>query len=666
MKTKILLAALMSATCSIVWAADAPKGAQGAEVPSWSAWGGTISFGLNKDQMHDIGMTLQQESDVLPKNARRLTDGLNVVQAIGFDMFALRQTGSIEFRAQNGSFAGFLSGSLQARGGYKFSLSSGEVVDLTNFRLRPNPAKPMYLDVIDANGVAWFYIDKLMFELLSKNTVLAIYTADMRISSELAKRSGHPEMVAHPIADLEILSEVNRQGGDGTDEVEATTHWHGEQVDGQPTGTVYEADLFMQNVNISKLRQRNQTGNAGTGEVVFAPDSTLRNNVNIGTQAVTIAGQGTLGTSTALWTARIPWYTKFSGNNAPYNNDQHPFLIWDMYRINADGGIEQIGRSGVKHAFIIANQGCLETQMSHSLGRGCSDTYSTGNNDSNAYLSFRSEIVPATNQWGRCGSLFDPGCTGNNTNGSPTSDGYDRRLVVNESQISSTQNPGATFLFDSWYLARQDINIYNSMASVTGTPTYTNGNWVFQGQANYKLGSVTDRWISSLPASTQGASSELTSGEGHAKTAVRVTDLGNGQWRYHYAIHNLDFARAVTQGVEPNLRVLSNKGFNSFSVSLPAGVNVISSNFSDGDLDASNQWSFSSANNTLTWAAPTGGSLDWGTLFLFTVVADAAPTQGIGFLGVAEAGTPTSLVVDTVVPGLTDALYANGFDSASP
>src|SRR5690606_19040847 len=111
-----------------------------------------------------------------------------------------------------------------------------------------------------------------------------------------------------------------------------------------------------------------------------------------------------------------------------------------------------------------------------------------------------------------------------------------------------------------------DINIYNSMATLTGTPTFTSDAWNFSNQANYKLGSITDRWVENLPAATQARNTELAVSEGHTKLAVRVTNLGNGQWRYHYAVHNLDFARAVTSGAEPNLRVLSNKSFDRFSV----------------------------------------------------------------------------------------------------
>ncbi len=635
----------------------------------WAAWGGTVAVHLNESNLRAMGMRIDQRAGKLSSNVERLTDGLNVRQALGSEIFALRESGSIQFRADRGSFVGFLGGSLQTRGGYTLSLDDGSTIPLVDFRLRPNADNAMWLDVVSGDGKAWFYVDKLMYELVNKNHVLAIYTADMRATRELAERTGHPELADAPIGDLEILTQVTHQSGGGAKDFLGTpspSHYHGEQVVGQPVGTVYQADLFMQNITIDRVNESNNTGPSGNGRVVFAPNSTLRNNVNAGTALQTISGQGALGTSSALWTAWIPWHTKFSGIFAPYGNDQHPFLIWDMYRINADGGIEQIGRSGVKHAWLTTNQNCAsgENFSSYVLGRSCGDTYSTYNNNANQDLSIRSEIIPATGQWGRCQSIFDPNCSGNNTNSQPSNDGFVRRMVVNESQISATVNPGASYLFDSWYLARQDINIYNSMATITGTPVYSGGNWNFAGQSNFKLGSVTDRWMENLPTNTLSSqNAELSVGEGHTKVAVRVMDAGGGKRTYHYAVHNLDFARASTSGAEPNLAVLSNKGFNQFRVPIPAGVSVVSNRFSDGDLVAGNDWSFSASGGYLTWTAPSGASLDWGTLFLFSVTTYSSPVTAVSQLQPATSGVQMSFDVSTLAPSSSDIIFEDGYES---
>ncbi|MEO8010635.1 MAG: hypothetical protein ABI650_03215 [Dokdonella sp.] len=667
MKSRALTLALMIALCPVV------AGAQGLVSPSsgtaatWSAEGGTVGVRLNPDLLGDLGIAIVNRHDVLPKGAPRLTDGLNVRQAYSVDLFGLEPASPIEFNADRGSFAGFHSGALQVRGGYLLDLGAGETIDLTDFQLRANATDPMMLDVVSRDGMAWFHVDKLMYELVAENRILAVYTSDLRASSELAARLQHPEMAGQAVGDVEILTRIAQQGTggskDGRGGIPTPSHWHGDAVAGQPPGTVYQADLFMLNFTISRMRQTGTSGHGGNGRVVFAPSSTLKNNVNAGTPAVTVPGQGALGTSTALWSAWIPWYRKFTGTFAPYQNDQHPYLIWNMYRVDPDGGIQQIARSGVKHAWLTTNGSCApgENFSGQVLGRSCTDTYGTGNNDANQDLSLRSEIIPATNEWGRCGSIFDPNCVGSNTRPSPPDDGYTRRLVVNEAQLSNTVNPGATFLFDSWYLARQDINIYNSMASVTGTPTYSGGNWNFGGQSNYRLGSITDRWVENLPPGTQASNSEIAVAEGHTKVAARVVNLGNGTWRYHYAVHNLDFARARTSGSSPNLRVISNLGFDRFSV--PVGNGTITDiTTGDGDLAASNDWSGAAGNGTVSWA-PTSRTnpLNWGTLILFSFTSNQAPETGTATLRVAQAGTPQTLQATAVLtpPAIRGAAFGS-------
>jgi hypothetical protein len=422
-------------------------------------------------------------------------------------------------------------------------------------------------------------------------------------------------------------------------------------VPGVP-GATYQADLFMQTFNTQFMRCNGCTGANGNGEMVFAPNSTLRNNNNNGTAVATVANDP-LGTSSALYTADIPWYEKFSSPRPPYNNDQHPFLIWNLYRFNADGSIDQIGRSGVKHAFLTLNTSCSENPGdSHILGRGCSDLYSTGNNDANNSLGPRSEIIPATNVWGRCGSVYDVNCDGvQNQSGYGS---YDQRLKVRESQISAVTNPGASFRFESWYLARQDINILNSMASrqATFTPNSTTWSVGLQSPAsagNYRLGPAIDRWVDPAAPGANERSTMVTTPEGSVKVAVKAIDLGNGQWRYHYAVMNLDFARARTEGAEPNLRVLSNLGFDY--IRIPVGTASVSDfAFSDGDTDASNNWIPELRDGRISFSAATrGNALNWGTMFRFSFTANQAPATGSVFLHIAADNTRETLPVAGVL-----------------
>jgi hypothetical protein len=159
---------------------------------------------------------------------------------------------------------------------------------------------------------------------------------------------------------------------------------------------------------------------------------------------------------------------------------------------------------------------------------------------------------------------------------------------------------------------------------------------------------------------------ELAAPEGHAKVAVKVTDLGGGKWRYNYAVMNFDFSRAVTTGAEPNLKVVSNKGFDSFSVPVPPGATVLSAGANVGDTNPNMNWRSQVGNGHVKWsndlsisglasnafAKPTSlPTLDWGVLYSFSFTTTTGPVNGSASLHVAQAGTPASYAVSTLVPG---------------
>ena len=325
----------------------------------------------------------------------------------------------------------------------------------------------------------------------------------------------------------------------------------------------------------------------------------------------------------------------------------------------------------MKQAFLTTNGGCLDSgdHNSHVLGRGCTDTYTTGNNDSNNALSPRWEILPATGQWGRCGSTFDVNCDGV-ANQSPGTDNYYERMKVDESQIAP--GSGTSWLLDSWYLAREDINIYNSMATVRTTQSWNGSVWVI-GYDTQTLGPAIDRWVApSAKRSALGVGVQLTgSGRGidnvpsfdaaslsrelvvdgaHAKVAVRANRIGPNLWRYHYAVMNFDFAFATTSGAEPNLRITSTRGFDGFSIATSAAAG--GAVFRDGDLDANNNWTFAPSPGQVRWnnAASAETTLGWGMLYSFTLTSSAPPQLGLATLHAAGAPTPVSYTVRTLVP----------------
>lgn len=665
--TRLLTLACGFSLLGIAYAADTLPQRSGATtkqaVRPWAAAGGSVTIRWNRDLATDLGIRISTTG-----NARK-------VGRYEGERFELDRTTQLRFDVQRGYLHGFNGGALRARGGYSLDVR-GTRIALADFRLVPRQGKAgqkvQQFNLVGADGTPWFYVDRLMHELSNNDRTLAVRTSDIRISAQLARRLGQPEVAGWTIGEVQFDAPVVAQGS-GVMQLSNNITWHGDPA---PGGGIYENDLFMKQITAQYMRCNGCTGASGSGDVVIAPSSTLRNNVNEGNIAATVPGDP-LGTSTARYTASMPWYSKFSGNFPPYGNDQHPYLIWNMYRVNADGSLEQIGRSGVKQAFLTTNGGCLDTgdNNSHVLGRGCNDTYSTSNNDFNNSLSPRWEILPATGQWGRCGSTFDTNCDGT-ANPSPATDQFYQRMIVDESQIAP--GSGASWMLDSWYLARQDINIYNSMATVRTTQQWNGSVWVV-GFDTQTLGPAIDRWVSpkrrpargplgddaQIATTVEGAGTlrgpvasidsaslnqELVVDGAHAKVAVRAIKIGPNLWRYHYAVMNFDFAFAQTSGAEPNLRILSTRGFDGFALATSAVVSTPV--FRDGDLDAGNNWQLTQGPGSLRWnnGASASTTLGWGMLYSFTVTSDAAPRVGTATLHAIGAPTPVSYTVQTLVP----------------
>jgi hypothetical protein len=652
--TCIALAGISAASAGVIDSANQATGSQ-----SWSAWGGKIGFRWNPDLLDNINIKI---------SGNGATDASDLRNHRWFDV---RQSGGLHFDVFNGSLQGFTGGSLQMRDGFAMRLPDGSSIDLHNLSLRARSDNPRVLDIVSSDGQVWLYSDRIMFELTDNNRTLAVRAADVRISEALAARIGVPDSAGWEIGDIAMNSQVNIVGNDPAPDRACSPYpWPGVAVPSH-AGSVYQADLFMQTFNVDPVGCQSCDGPGGANDGIagFAPSSSLINNKNDGTAVATVPNDP-LGTSTALYTANIAWYTKFSGTppayNAPYKNDQHPFLIWNLYRINADGSIEQVGRSGVKHAFLTINASCMDScNDSHSLGLGCGDTYGTFNNDSPSDMGPRSEIIPNKGIWGRCGSIFDPTCSGSEHSNGNTS--WTQRLQTHESQIDPAANPGATYKFESWYVARDDINIYNSMASLSVTPHYQSSQWSLSNQTGYRLGPVIDRWVDPTSPGPNAMNTELANSEGHAKVAVKATDNGNGTWTYTYAVMNLDYARGVLQAPPgtggPDPRVISNKGFDSFSIPVPSGATVTNPVFRDGTTDPAGKWVPRVANGSVTWSAAgldrgspigsnkRGPTLDWGTLFSFSVTVNKAPSSGSSTLHSATTGTPAAFTVATLVPG---------------
>jgi hypothetical protein len=618
----------------------------------WSFNGGEASLRFNTSYLEVFGIGVDS-----PGMERRAHDAQAAPMAI-------RSRDGIQFSASAGTLDRFLGGVLHVDGRFALTLPGGESLQYDGFQLRVDERNPLRWNVIGDDGRTWLYVNHLMYKLTDDGDGFFVRSADLRIAPALAQRLKLPQIADGYIAELKLTSELRTRGpGDMGAIAGGDPNFHG---DPHPDGGTYEADVLMENYTMSFSRCRQSTG-SGTcdgngpddGEVVFTPSSTLRN-------------------TNRPNTADIPWYQKFTGWMNPYgypypNADQHPYLIWNLYRI-VDGQLEQIGASGVKHAFLTVNVGCApgaNTGNGHILGKNCGDTYGTGNNDSPWDLGPRHELVPATGYWGRCGSIFDTDCDGSED--SVSTSGYRDRLIVRESQLST---PGAEYFSESWYIVQDDIDIYNTMMHRPITPGAGSGGWTPGSQGTGVLGPLIDRWVD--PKASPHASAEIDAAGGHAKVAVKVKTLdecpaGSGLsgtcYRYDYVVHNFDFGNPVygeaPNDAPPDLRVVSNLGFGAFRVpAQDAAIHVGDGHFADIDIDPANDWTATVDDGGVTWTAPAGNELNWGTLYRFSFVTDVEPDpESVMNVGLTVAGDESEVLKAAVmVPKGMGYIFVNGFE----
>ena len=529
--------------------------------------------------------------------------------------FRAAQPWSLSFETQNGHFEGLFSGAARHQGGFDLEWKGGKL-SLHGFSVRPGTA-PRSLEIVDREGRVVLEGTHLHWSLDKEAGRLQIFNIDLRLTKLVAARLGREALAGKAVGTLSIVASVNvpetliTEGGSPP----GCNDWSGEQ------------DVAL--INIGTVGQLSRSG----GEVVMVPSATLKN----------------------VGTANVPWYSKFSGFYPPYNNDQHPFLTWSAFRIT-DEGIHQLGVSDIKHAFLTLNINCDPGACTdgHILGLGCEDVYGTGTNSNNNSLAYREEILAASGVWAHCNepeagtpSHFDPNGDCSSGDFSPAGENsFTHGLIVQESDLSDDT---ADYYFSSWYLIRDDIDIFNTMGYKKINPQFSGSSWTFGFLTTLANGSPVDAWI---PKDTDeshqlNAVLGLGLGMGHLQLAVDVTDLGDGYHRYDYALMNHDF----------------DQGVDSFSIPLPAGVSVRSHAFRDIDQNGANDWVADVAADAITWSTPDADNfLPWGVLFNFSIEADSGPTASLATLDVTGDYIPATLEIAARAPA-SQLLFADGFES---
>jgi hypothetical protein len=310
-----------------------------------------------------------------------------------------------------------------------------------------------------------------------------------------------------------------------------------------------------------------------------------------------------------------------------------------------NGRFEQIGMAWGKHGFTALQQTlcgtCQASSTGNYLGIGCSDPYSSSLNGSQSGLGTRSEVNAAT-------GVF-PGTANSGMPSAAATIG--RRLQINADDLNPTLNSGATYIFEAQYVHQQDATAGNKMNNASYR-TFTVG--ALSGGA-YAL-TLTGPTVQQQPAITAwpllDTSASLANvdvpNDGRFIAGVSVRANGNGTWRYEYAVHNLNSDRAG----------------RSFSVPVPAGVNITNIGFKDinyhsGDPSNPTDWTSAIAAGSVTWTGGTysvsvnSNALRFASMYNFWFDADRPPIAAnatIGLFKPGATGSPNSVDVASKGP----------------
>jgi hypothetical protein len=500
-----------------------------------------------------------------------------------------------------------------------FSLTSGQyTVKVNSFRLVPTPSPTNPSDIVtfnlfDQNDRHLFTIDSVHIEYDREKSLLLMSNMDLFASKELA------ELLHTPILENQVVGQLHTYNQLAIPAT-AQRELRGGSCATHPVWPINAGGAGDADVQLMTIGSVQWVRNIGADKIIVAPSARLKN----------------------VGTADVPWHRQFTGPEAPYSNDQHPFLNWSMYR-EVDGRFEQIGYSGVKHAFLTINSNCtINCGDSHILWLGCEDVYGVGNNDSSFDLGPRAEISADTGVWENCGSFFDPKpCTGNHQNSSNGTD--ENRMTIYESDLTDPDNSG--IYMQAWYLIRDDINIFNTMGYRPLSPVASGNGWNM-GAGSFTNGAALDNYMPPNTMDTMQASSRIKTGEGQFTVAMKVADLGNGMYRYNYSVENYEF--------DPR--------FISFNIPLSDSSVMADTVFSDPDHDLANDWQFVRNNNVLTIQGNVNNEQDWGMLFSFSFTTDTAPEQGVFTIDVANPVINSILNATVLVPEANDLIYKSGFE----
>ncbi len=318
-----------------------------------------------------------------------------------------------------------------------------------------------------------------------------------------------------------------------------------------------------------------------------------------------------------------------------YNHltNQHPVIAQHLYRI-ADGRLEQIGMSWAFHTFFALEQGICATCTpvgGGSLGPGCATSDAAGILGGQPQLGPRFEINAAT-------GAFDFPFS---NPGGELGDIIFKRVQVPTSLLS----PDATYIAELQVLSPEDLG-----ATATNNASHRTAN--LQPNGSLTLSGDTQRERPAILAWADLDPDVVVRtidipGDGRFHAAAKVINQGDGTWRYHYAIHNLNSHRAANGIIIPAF---------VFQVT---DTEFHAPHYHSGSPVDNVPWEFTPGAISVAWFAPehtpandlSANALRWGTTYTFSMTAPAPPVEADATVYLFRPGAENSFSVSLPVPG---------------
>jgi hypothetical protein len=474
-------------------------------------------------------------------------------------------------------------------------------------------------------GFVFFNIEGQQYDYNPAEHVLNVRTGRLLLSKDFAAELGRPSDAGAIVGEISITATMRA--------VEVT-----QVVDGEVKSDVLPANP--------------ETGTVPGPDVVVGDLSGL---AQFGNSNGTQVGLAVGTDSCNFGTVDLNWFAN------PAND--HPVIPQNLYRMSGgatnDERFEQIGQSFVKHAFTaltnnICSLGCNGVGGTR-LGSGCSDPYVASLN-AGPSLGSRAWINPFSGFYPRNDSATPNNSHPTSGAGAHVHNGTSHRILTNISDLSTTQNPGATYYAEAQYITPHEYahcqanpgqcNMYNNVSYRRYNVSGTSSPFSFSPAATTQRAKAA---ISAWTGATQVEIRPDPGNDGIGTVAYKVTNPSPGVWHYEYAVYNQNLDRAI----------------QSFGVPLGAGVTLSNIGFhappqhpgwsGDGTVGntgySSAPWAQSQSGGAMTWSSETfaqnqnANAIRWGTMYNFRFDSNRPPQTMNATIGFFKTGAPITVQV---------------------